>query len=131
MEENGKNINNTFLNTNTASVSNMFDKYSNVTNGINFTNNIFVNLGTANYLIYVITPTYVGNVDYNNYYTTSSNLVYWGSSYNSLSNWQTAYPALNINSSSVDPSFANPSLNAIPSSWLGLVCPRNPNASRY
>ena len=72
-----QNINNTFLNTNTASVSNMFDKYSNVTNGINFTNNIFVNLGTANYLIYVTTPTYVGNVDYNNYYTTSSNLVYW------------------------------------------------------
>ncbi|MGI6291234.1 MAG: right-handed parallel beta-helix repeat-containing protein [Bacteroidales bacterium] len=125
-----QNINNTFLNTNTASVSNMFDKYSNVTNGINFTNNIFVNLGTANYLIYVTTPTYVGNVDYNNYYTTSSNLVYWGSSYNSLSNWQTAYPALNINSSSVDPSFANPSLNAIPSSWLGLVCPRNPNVLR-
>ena len=30
-----QNINNTFLNTNTASVSNMFDKYSNVTNGIN------------------------------------------------------------------------------------------------
>ncbi len=125
-----QNINNTFLNTNTAAVSYIFYKYSNVTNGINFTNNIFVNLGSATYVIYVTTPTYVGTVDYNNYYTKSTNLIYWGATYRLLSNWTTAYPTLNINSTSVDPSFNNPSLNAIPSSWLGLVCPRDANVLR-
>lgn len=125
-----QNINNTFVNTNTGNVSYMMYKYSTVTNGINFINNQFVNLGSCNYLLYVPTPTYVGIVDYNNYYTIGTNLVYWGTTYANLSNWQTAYPVLNINSVSINPAFTTPASKAIPSSWVGLICPRNTNVLR-
>ncbi|NLE64144.1 MAG: hypothetical protein GX612_09970, partial [Bacteroidales bacterium] len=125
-----QNINNTLLNSNSGSVNYLMYKYSTVTNGINLSNNLFINLGSSSYLLYVPTPNYVGTLDYNNYYTGGTNLVYWGSSYTSLTNWQNAYPSLNINSNSVNPGFANPTSNAIPSSWVGLICPRNTQVLR-
>ncbi len=125
-----QNTNNTFLNTGSGTLSYLFYKYTTVSNGINFTNNMFINLGNCSYLIYNTTPTYTGVVDYNNYYTTGSNLVHWGNTYNSLNNWKYSHNTINNNSVSVDPTFANPTLNAIPVSWVGLVCPRNPDVLR-
>ena len=125
-----QNINNTFLNTGSGTLSYLFYKYSTVTNGINFLNNMFINLGSCSYLLYVTTPSYVGTVDYNNYYTTGTNLVYWGTTYSNLSNWKSGYPTLNTNSVSINPTFNNPTSNAVPASWIGLVCPRNSNVLR-
>lgn len=121
-----QNINNTLLATSNASISYMMYKYSTVSNGINIINNLFVNLGNASYLLYVPTSSYAGTVDYNNYYTSGTDFVYWGTSYSGLHEWQNAYPSLNMHSNTVNPGFAQTEISAEPLSWVGLICPRNP-----
>ncbi|MFC2114623.1 immunoglobulin-like domain-containing protein, partial [Bacteroidota bacterium] len=70
-------------------------------------NNIFVNTGAgaAMYLYYYAIN--AGDVDYNNYYSTSSYFVYFGNTYSNLSSLQSGNSAHNQNSISEVPHFTD------------------------
>jgi len=72
----------------------------------NLVNNIFANTA-ANQVIYVGTSAYINTINYNDYYTTGSNLGQWVSTlcYN-LSGWQSA-TGQEGNSKSINPNFAS------------------------
>ncbi|MFC2111514.1 right-handed parallel beta-helix repeat-containing protein, partial [Bacteroidota bacterium] len=72
-------------------------------NNQNYKNNIFSNLGNG-YAAYFNTPTAIISSDYNDYYTTSTNFVYWGSNKTNIAALQLA-SGKDANSLSVDPTF--------------------------
>jgi len=75
------------------------------TTGQTYKNNIFVNTGPG-YAAYFNTPTMVVASDYNNYYTTGSNFVYWSGAQSNLAALQTA-SGKDANSLSIMPSFTS------------------------
>ena len=73
--------------------------------GQTFKNNIFVN-SSGSYAAYFSTTATVSATDYNNYFTTGSNLAYWGGARTDLTALQTA-SNMDANSFSVDPGFTS------------------------
>ncbi len=71
--------------------------------GHNILNNNFYT--TGGYAAYVNNGSYLNSADYNNFYSTASSFVYWGSSQSDLAALQTSYPSQNQNSLSVDPGY--------------------------
>ena len=78
---------------------------------IDLRNNILVNSQTTTvnrYAIYSSAPaTVFSNIDYNDYYSSGTNLGYLGSARATLANWQTA-TGKDLNSKNVNPSFISP-----------------------
>jgi hypothetical protein len=71
--------------------------------GQKFVNNIFSNT-VGGYAAYFATPASVTVCNYNNYYTTASNFVYWGAAYPNLAALQTA-SGKDANSHNINPPF--------------------------
>jgi parallel beta-helix repeat protein len=91
------------------------------TDGSKYLNNSFVNSGGSGYAAYFNTPTMVDSVDYNNYYTTGTNFVYWSGNKTDLAALQTANSA-DANSVSMNPGYMSVSdlhTNLIPFNNLG------------
>ncbi|MEA3494818.1 MAG: LamG-like jellyroll fold domain-containing protein, partial [Bacteroidota bacterium] len=70
-------------------------------------NNIFAN-NSGGYAYYVGQPSIISESDYNDFYTTGTNLVYWNGNKTSLSAYQSA-SSKDSNSFSVDPEFVSES----------------------
>lgn len=70
---------------------------------LNILNNIFSNSG-GGYAMYIKTTGAIANADYNNLFTSGSNLGYWDGNQSDLAAWQTA-SGMDMNSLSVDPLF--------------------------
>lgn len=68
-----------------------------------FVNNIVVNAG-GGYAVYISTTAAYGNSDFNDYYSTGSNIGYFSSAIPDLASWQAA-TGKDINSISVDPGY--------------------------
>jgi hypothetical protein len=73
--------------------------------GQKFVNNIFSNTA-GGYAAYYGTPASVMVCDYNNYYTSASNFVYWGAAYPNLAALQTA-SGKDANSHNINPPFSS------------------------
>ncbi|MCF8371334.1 MAG: HYR domain-containing protein [Bacteroidales bacterium] len=73
----------------------------------NYKNNIFINSG-GGYSTFIYEPSAIASSDYNDYYTTGTNFVYWG--YMNMTNLADLQAASgkDVNSVSVDPGFASP-----------------------
>ena len=90
--------------------------YSSVTNpgAIDLRDNIFTNamtIGTERYTIYCLAAnTVFSNIDYNDYFTTGSNLGYIGSARATLTDLQTGFGG-NLNSQSLNPTFVGANLH--------------------
>lgn len=67
-------------------------------------NNSFTNFNGGGYAVYVNSPFSVTEMDYNNLYSTGSNLGYFGSNTVTFADWQTA-SGYDANSVNVDPGF--------------------------
>lgn len=80
------------------------NNYYNAQNTINFKNNNLVN-NASGYCLYVNNATSLATCDYNNFYFNGSNMAYFnGSSYSSLSNWQSG-TGFDAKSRNLDPQF--------------------------
>jgi hypothetical protein len=76
--------------------------------GIDCRNNILVNTNTgAGNAIYTPSTVTFTQLDYNNYYTSGTGLVYTTTTVGTLAAWQTAVPAFNIHSITRDPQFVS------------------------
>ena len=79
---------------------------SSSSNGLRLQNNCFANNG-GGYAIYVSTPSSINVSDYNNLFTTGTNLGRWSSTTcNSLSSWQTN-SGKDLNSVSINPEYVS------------------------
>ncbi len=77
--------------------------YSSSSQDINLKNNVFVNNG-GGYAIYISSPSTIATSDYNDFYTSGSNLGYWNGIHANLSSWQTS-TYMDANSISHNPVF--------------------------
>ncbi|HNX07572.1 MAG TPA: hypothetical protein PKL96_08315, partial [Bacteroidales bacterium] len=91
----------------------------------NFKNNIFAYTGpnTSGMAFYVSTVANVNTSDYNDLYSTGTNLGYWGANQANLTAWQTI-SLKDSNSVSVNPNFVSPTdLHTFTSSLNGYATP--------
>ena len=72
-----------------------------------FRNNSFAYTGTSSngYAMYIPSSNYLTTLDYNNYYTNTTNFFYLGGTYTTLTALQSAYPNWNQNSRDVFPNY--------------------------
>jgi len=91
----------------------------------NYKNNIFAYTGVnaSGMAFYVTTPANVTSSDYNDLYTTGTNLGYWGANVADLAAWQIA-SSMDAHSVSVDPNYTTPTdLHTFYAGLDGLATP--------
>jgi hypothetical protein len=89
-------------NTNSRALYQAYNTSGN-THGESFKNNIFAN-SSGGYAAYFTYINHISSLDYNDYYTTGSNFVYWNGNKNNLTSLQSA-SGKNAHSKSVNPLF--------------------------
>ncbi len=94
-----------------------------------FVNNILDFRGATGYAMYSL-PSYHAVVDYNNYYTTGTNFVYFGSTYNDLASLKAGQSAFNSKSISTATNYASTTVGAL-DLHLSLAAPAATGTNAY